>query len=68
MSGKSFPSMLDTPVFTVCENVDSALREEPNKTVTFYENLGRLCNIDDLERNRSITRQTTESTTTAQLG
>ncbi len=68
MSGKTLLPMLDAPVFTVCENVDSKLREEPPKTVTFYGNLGRLCNRDEPERNRSIRRETTGSTTTAYLG
>ncbi len=35
--------------------------------MTFYENLGRLFNVDDPERNRSITRETTESITTAYM-
>ncbi len=67
MSGKSLLSMLDMPVFTACENMDSTLREEPPKTVTFYENLGRLCSIDDPDRNRSIAWETMESNTTAYL-
>ena len=58
-------SMLDTPVLTACGNMDSTFREEPPKTVTFCENLGHSCNIDDPERNRSITWETTELTTTA---
>ena len=43
-SGRNALPALDTPVFTNCENADSKLREEPPKTVTFYENLGRSCN------------------------
>ncbi len=49
MYQKSLPSMLDAPVFTACKNMDSTLREEPPKTVTFYENLGRSCSINDPE-------------------
>ena len=44
------------------------MREEPPKTVTFYENLGRLCSIDDSRQNCAITRETTESTIAAYLG
>ncbi len=49
MSGKNFLSTLDTSDFTACGNVDPTLREEPLKTMTFYENLGRSCNIDHPE-------------------
>ena len=49
MSGKNLLLMLDTPIFTECENINSTLREEPPKTETFYENLGRSCNLDDSE-------------------
>ena len=45
-SGKNSLLILDTPVFTDCKNMDSTLREEPPKTVTFYENVGRSCNKD----------------------
>ncbi len=57
--------MLDTPVFTDCENVDSG---GAIKDSDFYENLGRSCIIDDPQWNWSITRETTESTATAYLG
>ena len=40
---------LGTPVFTDRENTGSTLRQEPPKTVTFHENFGRSCNIDDSE-------------------
>ena len=59
---------LDTPLPTAYESMDSTLRDEPPKTMTFYENLGRLCSEDDPGWNRSITRETTGSTTTAYLG
>ena len=49
ISGKSLQSMLDTLVFADCGNMDSMMRKEPPKTVTFYENLGRSCNIDGPE-------------------
>ena len=45
--------MLDTPVFTDCEKTNSTLREEPPKIVTFYDNFGRSCSIDDPRRNWS---------------
>ncbi len=67
MSGNSLVSMPETPVSTACENRDSTLLEEPSKTVTFYGNLGRSCNIDDPERNPSSAWETAESTTTAYL-
>ena len=56
MSGKNLLSILDKPVFNACENMDSTLREKPPMTVTFYENLGRSCNIDEPESNLSIRR------------
>ena len=68
MSGKSLLPMLDTAVFTDCENMDSTLREEPPKTVIFHEKLGRSCNIDDPEWNWSNARETTEFTATVNLG
>ncbi len=40
MSGKNLLFMLEAPVCNACENMDSTLRDEPPKTVTFYENLG----------------------------
>ena len=60
--------MLDTPVLTNHENVNSTLREEPSKTVTFYDNFGRSCSIDDPRRNWSGAWETTEFTTTVNLG
>ena len=53
---------------TACENMDSTLREEPPKTVIFFEVLGRSCNIDEPEWNWSITREAMESISTAHLG
>ncbi len=41
--------MLDTPVLTDRGDMDSTLREEPSKTVIFYEVLGHSCNVDDSE-------------------
>ena len=41
--------MVNAPVLTDRENVDSTLREEPSKTVTLRENLGHPCNVDDPE-------------------
>ena len=41
--------MVDAPVFTDRGNVDSTLREEPSKKVTFRENLGHPYNVDDSE-------------------
>ncbi len=67
MSGKNLLSMFDRPVFTACGIVDSTLREKPPKTVTSYENLGRLCNLDEPEWNQYITRETAYSTTMAHL-
>ena len=46
-SGKSLSSLLDTPVLTASKNKESTLWEEPPKIVTFNENPGRSCNIDD---------------------
>ncbi len=59
-----FPPMLDTPVYTDCENIKSTLREEPPKKVTFCGDLGHRCSVDDSGWNLSTTRETAESTTT----
>ncbi len=67
-SGKNLLSMLDAPIFTACENTDSTLREEPPKTVTFYDNLGRSCSIDDPRRNWSDAWEAPEFTITVKLG
>ena len=42
--------------------MDSTLREEPSKAVTFCGDLGHLCNVDDSLWNWSSIRETTEST------
>ena len=39
LTGKNFLSMVDTPVFTEYENVDSRLREELQKTMTLMKTL-----------------------------
>ena len=67
MSEKNFPPMLDTLVCTDCENMNSTLREEPPRTVTFCEDLGQPCNIDDSGWNLFITRETMESISMAYL-
>ncbi len=45
--GRILLSMLDTPVFTDQENINSTFREEPPKTATFHGNRDSSCNIDD---------------------
>ena len=67
-SGRNPLFKLDTPVFTDCEKTNLTLREEPPKTVTFYDNLGRSCSIDDPRRNWSDAWEATEFTITVNLG
>ena len=46
---KNLLSILDTPVFTDCENMNWSSREQPPKMVTVHENHSHPCNIDDPE-------------------
>ena len=59
--------MLDTPVLTDQGKTNSTLWEEPPKSVTFDDNFGRACDIDDPGRNKSSAWETTEFTTTVNL-
>ena len=67
-SGRNPLLMFDAPVFTDHENVNSTLPEEPSKTVTFHDNFGRSCSIDDPRRNWSGAWETTDSTVMVNLG
>ncbi len=66
--GRILPSMVNTPVFTDHEDINSTFREEPPKIVTFYDNFGRSCSKGDPGWNWPGAWETTEFTTTVHLG
>ena len=45
--GRILLSMLDTPVFTDPENINSAFRDEPPKMAAFHGNRDSSCNTGD---------------------